>query len=85
MLKADDIANILHDKLASGRAKPFQITWLGYDKQRKTAGKVMRMSRAVLVNNSPKHRTIKIAPYGLDAITTVHYDLILFLNDTPTA
>ncbi|WP_028665941.1 hypothetical protein [Runella zeae] len=84
MLKSKDVEQLIKEKLASGRPKPFSILWLSYDKQRDTAGRVMKMDRAVLVSHYTKERIIKITPYGLNAITSVHYDLILYLNETPT-
>ena len=86
MVKWADMLATMEQKTASGKPKPFDLVWLTYDASRKTAGDKKEMRRAILVGIKQKKRIVNIAPNGLPhQITSVHWDLILWINDKPTS
>lgn len=86
MVKWTDVLSVMEQKLASGKAKPFDLFWLTFDENRKTAGEKKELRRAVLVGIKQKKRIVNITPYGLpNQIMSVHWDLILWINDKPTS
>jgi hypothetical protein len=86
MVKWSDVLAVMEQKTASGKPKPFDLYWLGYDENRKTAGSKKEMRRSVLMGIKQKKRMVHIAPYGLpNQVTAVHWDLILWINDKPTS
>lgn len=87
MIKWSDALAVMEQKTASGKKpKPFDLYWLGYDENRKTAGSKKEMRRVVLMGIKQKKRIVIIAPYGLpNQLISVHWDLILWINDKPTS
>lgn len=86
MIKWADVLSLMEQTTASGKARPFDLVWLSFDVHRKTAGHKKELRRAVLVGIKHKKRIVNIAPYGLpNQIISVHWDLILWINDKPTS
>ncbi|WP_428663513.1 hypothetical protein [Runella sp.] len=86
MVKWTDVLIVMEQKLAGGKPRPFDLAWLTFDEARKTAGSKKELRRAVLVGIKQKKRMVNIAPYGLpNQIISVHWDLILWINDKPTS
>jgi hypothetical protein len=86
MIKWSDVLALMEDKTASGKPRPFDLCWLTYDENRKTAGEKKEMRRAVLTGIKQKKRIVLIAPHGLpNQVIAVHWDLILWINDKPTS
>ena len=90
MLKVADVAKLMQTKTASGKPKPFSITFGKADKTRKIAGEVRTYERAIMPPQSRRRRVddrmVLVQPIGLKKILVpVHLDLILYFNNLPVA
>lgn len=78
---------IMRERYASGRSKPFSIVYIEYDARRKTGGRIVRFHSAELASQRRAGRAesrMILLKGPLHAIY-VHSDLILYINDKPVA